>query len=393
MKIGLFADSYLPYVSGVVRSIETFSKELKKLGHQVYIFAPDYPGVASEANIYRFPSIRSLAHDNFYLAIPFSPGLNKYLEQNPLDIVHVHSPFILGRVGAKLARKLKVPLVFTYHTLYDQYTHYVPICRGISKDITKKWCTEFSNRCDLVITPTQIIGKHIESMGVKTKISWLPTGINIEEFQNQDKTWLRRVYNIEPEDTILLFVGRMGKEKNIYFLINCLQRLINESNIGFRLVLVGTGPETENLKDYCIKKALANRVIFTGPLSREDLVKTFCGADLFVFSSLTETQGIVIAEAKAAGLPTVAVNAFGVANMVCHQDDGLLVPHEEEAFVKGILEIIEKPLLQRQMGKRARINANDISAGSCARKLEGLYQELILNNNLLNGEKRNINIL
>lgn len=377
MKVGLFTDSYHPYVSGVVRSVETFSEELKKLGHQVYIFAPSYPGINQEENVFRFPSIPSITHSNFYLAIPFAPALRSFLDNHPLDIVHVQSPFILGRVGAKVARKRRIPLVFTYHTLYDQYTHYLPFGREFGKDLTRRWCTNFSNRCDLVITPTQVIGKHIEAMGVKTNIAWLPTGIKIEEFTNQERSWLRNRYEIKPEELILLYVGRMGKEKNIYFLIKCLELLRQDSEQSFRLVLVGQGPETEHLKQYCSLRGLADSVIFTGPLSREDLVRSFCGSDIFVFSSLTETQGIVIAEAKAAGLPTVAVDAFGVKDMINNQEDGYLVPHDAEIFAGRVKELGEQCLLRRQMGHKARLNANDISAVTCAKKLESFYLDLI----------------
>lgn len=377
MRVAIFTDSYKPYLSGVVRSIETFSEEMSKLGCQYTIYAPSYPGVLRESNVFRFPSIPSLSNTGFYLALPLAPGLKAHLEQNPPDIIHVQSPFILGRVGAKYARKLKVPLVFTYHTLYDQYTHYVPFAKGISKDITRRLCTEFCNRCDLVITPTDIIAQHIKGMGVKTTVKWVPTGIRTEEFTGVDRNWLRQRYGISKEETLLLFVSRLGKEKNVYFLIDSFAEIVKHCLEPVRMLLVGEGPEGEKLKEYCFSRGLSDKVIFTGKLDRGDLIRVFCGADIFVFSSMTETQGIVLGEAKAAGLPIVAINAFGASNMVADEDDGFLVPNDIKAFTTKVNKLIQEPELRRRMSQRALENARDISVQSCALRLKDYYKELL----------------
>lgn len=376
LRIGIFSDSYKPYVGGVVRSIETFSKELKKLGHEVYIFAPNYPGIPDEKDVFRFPSIPS-TYKGFYLGLPFSRRLNDFLASHPLDIVHVHSPFILGRLGARVAKRLGVPLVFTYHTLYDQYTHYVPFLRGLSKEITRKVAVDFCNRCDLVITPTEIIGKHIQGMGVKTNIRWLPTGIDLTEFNNNDRTWLKLSLGLEPDAPVLLYVGRIAKEKNITFLIDVFTLIVREHS-KVNLVLVGEGPESKNLKKYAAELQLADRIHFTGKLLRPALVNAYCGADIFVFGSVTETQGIVIAEAKAAGLPVVAVNAFGVSNMVADGEDGYLLEMDPQAFTRQILNLLRDHDLRQRLGRKALENARQFSAQLCAEKLVEYYQGLII---------------
>ncbi len=375
MRIGVFTDSYKPYVGGVVRSIEIFTEELKQLGHEVYIFAPNYPGLPEEEDIFRFPSIPS-TYKGFYLGLPFSTRLEEFLNSHPLDIIHVHSPFILGRLGARVAKKLDIPLVFTYHTLYDQYTHYVPLIKDLSKELTRKVTVSFCNQCDLVITPTEIICTHIENMGVKTNIRWLPTGIDLTEFSSLDRTWLKKKLGLDQGEPVLLFVGRAAKEKNIPFVIDGFAKIVEQYHKA-SLVIVGEGPETLHLKKYVKELALSERVFFTGNLSRVDLVNAYGGADLFVFSSATETQGIVIAEAKAAGLPVVAVNAFGVANMVSDGEDGYLVAMDRQAFSEQIINVLKDDELRQCLAKRAVENAKQFSSRLCARKLVQYYQELL----------------
>ncbi|AEF94222.1 glycosyl transferase group 1 [Desulfotomaculum nigrificans CO-1-SRB] len=377
MRIGVFSDSYKPYISGVVRSIETFKEELSKMGHEMVIFAPNYPGAEPEKNVFRFPSVPTPTNNGFYLAVPFTSRLRHFLRENKLDIVHVHSPFILGKLGTRVANELGVPLVFTYHTLYDQYTHYVPFAQELCRVITRKLCVDFCNRCDLVITPTKVVGQYIKDMGVTSPVVNLPTGIRMTEFAHRDKQWLRNTYQIAPDTIILLFVGRLGKEKNIFFLLKCFQLILKRSNHPLKLVLVGEGPEAETLKRYVYDHSLDKAVTFTGKLTRENLIKAYYGSDLFVFSSVTETQGIVIGEAKAAGLPVVAVDSFGVSDMVIHGEDGFLVPHDEQAFVNQVLELIDQPEIRQQLGRRAIANAGDISSQRCAAKLVTFYHQLL----------------
>jgi len=166
LKIGIFTDSYLPYTSGVVRSIVTFKEELISNGHEVYIFAPSYDNCVEEEGVFRFSSIKSPTNRDFTLAWPFSFEFGPMVKKLDLDLIHVHSPFLLGRLGASYARKLDIPLVFTYHTLYEQYVHYLPFAGTLAKDITQHISRSFSNRCDLVIVPTAAIETYLRKIGV-----------------------------------------------------------------------------------------------------------------------------------------------------------------------------------------------------------------------------------
>ncbi|MEW6541695.1 MAG: glycosyltransferase family 4 protein [Bacillota bacterium] len=379
MRVAVFTDSYRPYTSGVVRSIETFSEELLALGHQVYIFAPRYGQVhAREESIFRFYSVPSPTNPGYNIAIPISLRLKGTLKQLKVDIIHVHSPFMLGRLGARCARDLGLPLVFTYHTLYDQYVHYLPVARNLTRKMTQKLSAQFCNRCDMVLVPTWVIGEYIRGLGVQVPVTKLPTGIKIEDFQQGDPRWLRERYGIAAEEKVLLFVGRMGQEKNIDFLLRAYRQVLDgPRKTPVRLVLVGGGPETGNLKLLARALGIGERTVFTGPLAGRDVASCYAGADLFVFASVTETQGLVIGEAKAAGVPAVAVDAFGVAEMVSHGEDGFLTGLSEEAFAERILLLLSDDELHRRMAAAARKNARELSAGVLAAQLESLYRRLI----------------
>lgn len=372
----MFSDSYRPYTSGVVRSLETFTLELNKTGNNVFIFAPNYPDTEDEQGVYRFFSIPAPTNKEFTLAIPFSFSLYTKMKELKLDIVHIHSPFLLGRLGARWARRLGIPLVFTYHTLYDKYLHYVPLGQNITKGITERMTVDFCNQCDTIIVPTGIIKKLLLEKGVNVAIEVVPTGINTGDFKNADRNWLRAKYNIRPETKILLFVGRLGQEKNIDFILDSFHQ-VNQAISDIVLVLVGSGSEEDNLLAKTKGLNLTNKVIFTGVLSKKDTTKCYAGADIFVFASVTETQGLVIAEAKAAGLPVVAVDAYGVSEMVRHGEDGYLLPLDLEQYTNCIKKLLLDDMHRETLGKQAVINAEELSAKNCTRKLIQVYDNLL----------------
>lgn len=377
MKIGVFTDSYRPYTSGVVRSIDTFSNELTALGNDIYIFAPSYPNCQKESRVFRFASIPAPTNPDFTLALPFSLQLRPTMRRWKPEIIHVHSPFLLGRVGAHFARQLGVPLVFTFHTLYDQYVHYVPFAREVTRELTRRFCRDFCNQCDLVIVPTGIIGEHLKKMGVRTMVKKVPTGIKLEEFSTGDKQWLKKKYQIPPEEKVLLFVGRLGQEKNIGYILDNFAVIAGELP-ATRLVIVGGGPEEETIKNKIEKLGLKNRVILTGTLPRAEVINCYHGADIFVFGSKTETQGLVLAEAKAAGLPVVAVKAFGAVEMVHDGEDGFLTAAgDRQAFVNSVKRLLTDREMYQHMSKQALINVATLSSRQCALNLLESYHELL----------------
>lgn len=378
MRIAVFSDSYLPYRSGVVRSVETFAKELKQAGHKIFIFAPRYGPDEQEEDVFRFPSVRAPNFKEFAVALPWAPGLKQTLRRWQVDLVHVHSPFLVGGLGARAARSLGLPLVFTYHTLYEQYVHYFPLAPRMARWLVRRYTIHFANRCDAVIAPTQEIASFLRRNGVKARLETIPTGIVLEDYQEADPLWLRRRTGLGEENVILLYVGRLGKEKNVDFLLRSFARLRREAPFA-HLVLVGSGPWENFLRQELNRLGIEEAVHFLGAFPFNEMPQIYKGADIFVFASTTETQGLVIAEAKAAGLPVVAVAAYGVKEMVHHGRDGFLVPSDEEVFAATVKEIIFNKDLRRQLGANGRENARNLSSSAMAKRLIALYQELIGN--------------
>jgi len=377
MKIGFFTDSYRPYISGVVRSIDTFSRELMRRGHEVYIFAPRYPrNGGEEVNIYRFPSFHTPFYPEFYIGLPIPWPAKRYVSDWDLDVIHVHSPFMLGHLGAFLARKLDLPLVFTYHTLYDQYIHYFPIATGLVKKGVITIARDFCNRCNLVITPTGIIKDLLAGYGITTPIVSIPTGIQPERFRSGDTNYLKNSFGIPPEDKILLFVGRIGKEKNLDYLLDAFF-LVLQKNRQVSLVLVGSGPTMDDLQARTREMGISGKVIFTGLLEPDVVAGAYKSADIFVFPSVTETQGLVLVEAMAAGLPVVAQAAFGSLAMVKDGVTGYLCKEGEKKFAELILSLLENSDLRQMMGEAGQRRAERFSADKMAVRLEKAYNALI----------------
>ncbi len=378
MKIGVFTDSYRPYTSGVVRSIDLFAKEFTNRGHEVYIFGPDYPLLhpPKEDKVFRFAAFPAPTMPEFSIPLPISVQLSPTIKKIGLDIIHVHSPFLMGSLGARAARRHRLPLVFTFHTLYDQYVHYIPFAESASRQIVQLISRDFCNRCNMVVAPSQLVVNYLRRIGVEAPIVNIPTGIDLAEFVDLNPSWLAENYNISPEKTVLLFVGRLGKEKNVMFLLKSFQE-INRLHPETHLVLVGNGPQEELLKRFCVKNGLKNVVTFTGVLPRNKIVHCFASADLFVFPSVTETQGLVIGEAKAAGLPVVAVRAFGPAEIVLHGEDGLLTDPTLTSFTDAVLQLLVDKVLRSKMSKSACHNATLVSSSRCAEQMIEVYEDMI----------------
>lgn len=390
MKIGIFTDSYKPYTSGVVTSISTFKDELTKLGHEIHIFAPKYPNYDEvEENVYRFYSVPSPTNTDYSLPIPILPGLNSLLKKLKLDVIHVQSPFLTGQAGLHYAKKYNIPLLFTYHTRYDQYVHYVPVAQDLAKDLTIKYSSKFCNNCDHVIVPSKEIEEIVRDFAVRTPISVIPTGVPLDKFQGQSEDWLREHYNIPEQNKILLFVGRLTKEKNLPFLIKTFVR-VKQFYPDCSLVITAQGPMEEELKHLGKKLGLSleSDLIFTGALPFDTLLKVYYSSDLFVFSSLTETQGLVIIEAMAAGLPVVAVRASGVQEMVDHGINGILTECDEEELSRAICTVLRDEALYARLKSNAIKKAHSLSSASMARKLEAVYGEVLAGGHYRSGPGR-----
>lgn len=369
MKIAFFADSYKPYLSGVTNSMELLVKELRELGHRVYIFAPRYPQhVDTDPDIIRFPSLPT-RYPRFRLAIPYISRLPE------VDLIHSHSPFQIGMLARYVAHRRKVPLVYTFHTLFTRYVHYAKfVPEPLSKLAMVNYIREFCRRTNLIIAPSKMSKRVLRVWGVKNRIEVVPSGVDMERVSlanaEEQRKMIRKKYKIPENAVVLLYVGRITKEKNIGFLMRAFERLRDENPY---LLLVGGGP---------LLMALASEkrknVFLAGEVKYPEVLSYYAVGDIFVFSSTTETQGLVLAEAKALGLPVVALFAGGLVETVRSGEDGYLTPRNLGQFVEHIRRLIDDPALRLKLGHSARLDALDrFASGKIAKRIETLYNELV----------------
>ncbi|KAF0134925.1 MAG: group 1 glycosyl transferase [Candidatus Saganbacteria bacterium] len=362
MRIAFFCDSYKPYLSGVTNSIEILVKELRELGHRVYIFAPRYPGyVDFDPDIIRFPSLPT-GYPNFRLALP-------YLIRIPeVDLIHSHSPFQTGLIARYLAHRRRVPFIYTFHTLFTRYVHYAQfIPEPLSKLALSQYIVTFCRRTDLIIAPSKMAKRVLKSWTVRNRIEIVPTGVDLSHIKEANKFQLRKKYNIPQDAKVLVYVGRLSKEKNLSFLLHSFKKLNKLSY----LAIVGAGPMENE-----IKKAKIPNLIMVGEVKYPEILSYYSIGDIFVFSSTTETQGLVLAEAKAAGLPAVALFAGGLVDTVRSGIDGYLTT--KEGFVEHIKLLLTDEKLREKMGKAAREDIiNRFSSTAIAKKVECLYNEAL----------------
>lgn len=372
LNIGIFTDSYKPYISGVVRSIETFRQDLERLGHNTFIFAPDYPEAETENNVYRYLSLPAPTQPDYFFPIPLSFRLSFTVKRLHLNIIHVHTPFLMGLLGAVMARRFNIPLLFTYHTLYHNYTHYIPVGRSISDNMVKKWNKKFCNRCDLVIAPSLFVKDLVLESEVNRPVHVIPTGINLDDYQGNDRNWLKRKYGITPGEKVILHVGRLAREKSVDFILDAVEMLLSKKCPPFKLIIVGTGPEQENLKSLCRQKGINEYVVFTGRVSHNELLNCYAGGDVFVFASRSETQGIVLVEAKASGLPVVALHAPCMDGVITDGLDGFLVD-DRSSFAEKVAYLLSNKNRAQKMGYTGSKRSTAFSAPLLAKKLEKTY--------------------
>ena len=385
MNIGIFSECYKPTINGVVMSIEAFRNQLEKKGHRVYIFAPRHKKAVFAPNVFRVPSITLPTPKDYPIALPFFEFsfLSQIVASLDLDIIHTQHIFSMGGAGQKLAKKFHLPTIHTYHTMMTEYTHYLPvkILQGITKRFIIWRSRRFCNRADLVIVPSSPIKTVLEKYGIKKEIEVLPTGIELKNFkklsENERRTICKK-YKIPNEKKVLLFVGRLAQEKNLDFLLDSFAEILQKDPETF-LVFVGNGPYEQNLKSQIKNLKLQSYVALTGFLPKEETNKLFGAADLFVFPSTTDTQGIVLAESLASGTPVVTINKLGPKDIIKNDKDGFLVPLQKKQFIDKILYLLKNDKIRHQFGYQAQQNVKKFAIESCTERLIEIYQETIKN--------------
>lgn len=388
MRIGMVLECYHPTMNGVVVSVDTFARELKKRGHEVVIFVPHYPHAASEANVVRIASLGLPFNKDYRLVVERSANFTELVRRADLSVLHSHHIFTMGRLAEHAARSLGLPLVQTYHTLIAEYTHHIPLIHWLplGQMLAKKlmiWRSRtFLNRVNHVISPSPSIGKLLRSYGVHDTIpiTAIPTGIELENFTDAATDSELEHYGIDPTRPFLLFVGRLGQEKNVLRLLKTF-RLIHKAEPTVQLVLIGDGPERKSYERWVQAQSWDKdhtaAVIFTGFLDKKITNRLFRRAHTFVFPSMTDTQGIVVQEALASGVPVVAVNKFGPADYNVDGTTGFLVPDSSSALANATLKIIRNPKLRSQMSQAAIRHAQQFSIEATTDRLLAVYHSLV----------------
>ncbi|HPD06609.1 MAG TPA: glycosyltransferase family 4 protein [Candidatus Bipolaricaulis sp.] len=374
MKIGIFTDTYTPDSNGVVTVVRLMERELRQGGHEVRVFAPAHPEAREKReDLYRFRSVRFILYKGLRVALPYNR--RAFAALRDLDIVHSHDPFSVGLVGFWASLRYGIPHVHTYHTRYVEYRKYVPYPFRPSRQAVERLSRMFCNRCDAVIAPSSHIERELRQYGVKVPIHILPFGVDEEAYTHPPMWDVRQALGLPPSSEILLYVGRLGWEKNIEFLIRAFRRIARERS-GAWLVIIGDGPHRPKLEGLVRELGLTERVVFVGHLPWERLIDPYRQATLFVFASKTETQGLVVMEAMMGGTPPVAVDAMGVADLIVSGETGLLVREDEGAFADACLSLLADEAWRKEMGERARRWAVAHSARASVARLMEIYEGL-----------------
>lgn len=392
MKIGIFTDCYNPTPSGVVTSINMLEMEMKKRGHEVYVFAPSRSTCKpnDEQNLYMLKSMPLIVAKQYKnrVAAFYSRDVAKKIKELQLDIIHTHSEFGLGLFGKIISRKFGIPFIHTYHTMWEDYIHYIMPVKGSRNIYPKRFARTFSKnfatKAECIITPSKKTEKYLKyKCKIKNKpIYIIPTGIDIdpfrrENFSDEQRNNLKQSLGIKPDEKVILFLGRMGEEKSIDIVMNNMPQVFRAIP-NSKFLLVGDGPSKIPLQEQAKKLQIEDRVIFAGTVPWEEVPKYYNIGDVFVNASVTETQGLTFIEAMAAGVPIVAKYAPNLTEFIFHNKNGFLVKRDGD-FSKAIINAIADESTSKKISQNAISTANSYSAEEFGDKLEMLYEEIIKN--------------
>ncbi len=378
MKILFISDVYFPRVNGVSTSIETFRRNLHLLGHVVHLIAPEYGApAADEAGILRVPARR----------VPFDPEdrfmsygwVMKQLDRlrgEQYDLIHVQTPFVAHYLGVKLSYLLDIPCIETYHTFFEEYLyHYIPLLpKWVTRAMAKRFSRHQGNSLDGMVIPSRPMQRVLQDYGIETTMEVIATGIEPGSFVPGDRSAFREKFSIPQDRPMLLFVGRVAHEKNIDFLIRVVDQVRKQVE-DVLFVVAGEGPARSSLEQEVRKRAMGENVRFIGYLDRHtELNNCYCAADIFIFSSRTETQGLVLLEAMAQGVPVVSTAELGTRD-VLQDGAGVWIAQDELSDFSGnIVKMLGNAQVRSELGELGRAYANEWSAAKQAKKMLTFYR-------------------
>lgn len=381
MKVGFFTETYLPQLNGVSLTLAFEKKKLEEKKHQVFVFAPNVPGYKEkDKGVVRLNSFKVLnAEPEQKVALPIPNKTFRKMLAVKLDIVHAHGGGFFSFLGYQLALAKGYPYVLTYHTFLAKYVHYFFIK---NKLVMSKIATVGSkvacNLADIVIVPSAKMKNILESYGVNKKIVVVPNPIDLVKYTKKESGYLHDKLQLSSQAKILLTVCRIGKEKNIDFLLRTFKLVLKKEKNTY-LIVVGNGPEKENLEKYTHKLGLNERVIFTGYIEGEDMAKVYSDAEVFLFASTSETQGMVVPEAAACGLPLVVVADEAFVGAIEEGVNGYSVEEKETSFARKILDLLENDSKRARFGRESeRLIRRNFSVSKIIGQLVEVYEEAIV---------------
>lgn len=381
MRIAMFTNNYKPYIAGVPVSIEHLAEALRARGHKVWIFAPSYGEEQEEEYVIRYPSL-PIKVAGAPIPDVMTRLFVKQVRELQIDVIHVHHPALVGNVALHIRRKLGIPVVFTYHTRYMEYLHYI---RGLQtfEEHTGflEWYLKcFCNRCDLLVAPTPGIRAYLYGKEIRKPVEVLPTGIPAKDFMPDSKRTeqIRSDYR-KNADYLFCTVSRLAEEKNLIFQLQglaCLKRLLKKRGKTFRHLVIGEGPQRKKLVELAKELGLSENVVFVGNVENREMKNYQAACDAFLFTSKSETQGIVLLEAMAVGNPVIALDASGVRDIVSDGENGLLTDGDACQWAGKINELLLEPERLKKMRQAAVQTAMLYSEEEVADRAEQYYKKV-----------------
>ncbi len=388
MRIGLFTDSYPPYINGVSTSVATLKRALEKQGHIVYVVTVSNNALKyeydQEERIVKVPGIPIGIYD-YRLSRIYPLSMINTMKNWNLDVVHSHTEFGIGILARLFAKQFNIPLVHTYHTLYEDYTHYIThgyfekSSKKIVEYLTKFYCDKTAT--ELIVTTNKIYKLFREKYKFEKNIHIVPTGMEVEKFfeenvNHKDVDKLKKKLGIQRKDFVILFVGRLASEKNVEFLINCQKELV-KSIKNIKLLIVGDGPDKEKYEELSKEKGLENNIIFNGKAAWEEMPIYYHCADLFATASTTETQGLTVIEAMASGIVPLCIEDEAFLSTVTDDLNGVIFKNEKE-YCEDVLKLYKDTQLRNRISSQARIQAEHCSSKTFANRVLEVYERAII---------------
>ena len=387
MRIGIFTETYTPYISGLVTSEVMLKHALEKQGHEVYVVTANIESFKYEYDekerVLKIPGLPTGIYDSRLTSI-YPVRAVKKIKSWKLDVIHSQTEFAVGTFARIIAKQYNIPLVHTYHTMYEDYIHYVT--KGYFKKSTKKLLEYFTKfYCDttateLIVPTTKTYKLFTEKYKFEKNIHIIPTGIEVDRFfeeniSKEEVQNLRKRLDLSKKDFVILFVGRLAEEKNVEFLINS-QKNLNKEYKNIKLIIVGDGPDKEKYEKLSNSLGLSNNIIFTGKAAWGDMPYYYHVSDVFATASKTETQGLTIIEAMASQVVPVCMRDEAFQSMVTEELNGLFFVTNEE-YETEIKRLYQNPKELKRFDKQARIQAEHYSSKNYADRVLEVYQRAI----------------